>query len=117
MMVDDVLSHFGIPGMRWGRRKARAAAVAPRPAQRPHVPDELPVKRTKIRTSDMSDVDLRNAISRIQMEKQYAQLTAKEKTLGRKLAEEVLLGAGKQVATQYATKYLGEGVEALLKKK
>jgi hypothetical protein len=117
MMVNDVLAHFGIPGMKWGRRKARGSTVKSRVVRKPPSPGELPVKKSKLRTGDMSDDDLRKAIGRIQMEKQYAQLTAKEKSVGRKLAEEVLLGAGKQVATTYAAKYMGQGVEALLKKK
>lgn len=117
MMVDDVLTHFGIPGMRWGRRKARSAAPKKPPVRKPPTPDELPVPKKKIRTNDLSDADLRTAIARIQMEKQYAQLTAKKKSVGRKVVEEVLLNAGKQVATTYVAKYMDKGVASLLTKK
>lgn len=117
MTANDVLVHFGIPGMRWGRRKAKPGTTRkPRVVKKSTTVDDAPIKK-RVRVSDISDDDLRKAIARIQMEKQYAQLTAKEKSMGRKIVEEVLVGAGKQVATQYAAKYMGQGVEALLKKK
>jgi hypothetical protein len=129
MIEKDFLEHWGIKGMKWGRRKARA--TGPGTGHRPKAPIKAPIKvqkrdddhdaekpkKSPTKPHEMDDVQLRNAINRIQMEKQYAQLTAREKSLGRKFAEDVLLGAGKQVATQYAAKYMGQGVEALLKKK
>lgn len=126
MKGSDVLEHFGIKGMRWGKRKSRPTgpgtghhrASPPKVVRKPDEDDsqEKP-KKPPTRPHEMDDTQLRAAINRIQMEKQYAQLTAKEKSIGRKFAEEVLIGAGKQVATQYAAKYMGQGVEALLKKK
>lgn len=116
MTANDVLIHFGIPGMRWGRRKAKNTTSKPRVVKKSSTVDDVPIKK-RMRVSDVSDDDLRKAIARIQMEKQYAQLTAKEKGMGRKVVEEVLLTAGKQVATTYVAKYMGQGVEAMLKKK
>jgi hypothetical protein len=64
---------------------------------------------------DMSDKELRESINRLQMEKQYAQLTAKEKSYGRKLVENLLTESGKEIAKSYITKYGKMGIEAGVK--
>lgn len=64
---------------------------------------------------DMSDKELRESINRLQMEKQYAQLTAKEKSTGRKLIESLLTESGKEIAKSYITKYGKKGIEAGVK--
>ena len=67
------------------------------------------------KAKSMSDKELREAINRLQMEKQYAQLTAKEKSAGRKLIENLLTESGKEIAKSYITKYGKKGIEAGVK--
>lgn len=63
----------------------------------------------------MTDDELRKAINRIEMERKYATLTAKQKSKGRKLVEDIVGSAGKQVATKYTAKAMEKFVEKMLK--
>ncbi len=53
------------------------------------------------KASKMTDDELRKTINRMQMERQYAQLTSKEKSKGQKITEEILTGVAKQTATKF----------------
>ena len=50
------------------------------------------------------------------MEKQYKQLTSSEISVGRKFVQDVLTNAAKQTATNYASKYMTKGIDAVIKK-
>lgn len=63
----------------------------------------------------MSDEDLRKAVSRLNMEKQYKQLTEKQLSPGRKFVQDVITNAGKETAKKYVSKYMDKGVERLIK--
>ena len=58
--VDEYLMHYGVLGMKWGKRKARASNSS----------EQAPKKRR------MSNKELQSRIKRLKMEKEYAQLTA-----------------------------------------
>lgn len=63
------LAHYGVKGMRWGRRKGTSSSsdssVKTAKKVKPVTPD----------VKTMSDKELREKINRIQMEQQYAKLT------------------------------------------
>ena len=65
----------------------------------------------------MSDEELRRRINRLQMEKQYKQLTAKEKNKGQRFVEEILINAAKQTATSYVSKAMTKGIDKMIKKR
>ena len=67
-------------------------------------------------TKSMTDAELRQKINRLQMEKQYSQLTTKEKNAGQKMVNEILTNAAKQTATNYVSKALTKGIDELIKK-
>ena len=115
-MDNSYLAHHGIKGMKWGVRrtpeqlghrvKSASQKVKSKVTDRKKKTD--PVKQ-------MSDDELRKRINRIQMEKQYKQLTAKQTSAGQKFVKDVMVNAAKQTATQYASKAMVKGVEALIK--
>lgn len=79
--------------------------------------DNIPV-RTKLTPANprrLSDQDLSTAIKRLQMEKQYRELSAPEISAGRKILTDILVTSGKTVATQYVTHFMGKGVAQLTK--
>lgn len=82
---DDFLIHYGVPGMKWGKRKGASHNASPS-AMKTHTPFEKnpnknppPAKGvtdlSPKHVKRISDVELRNRINRIQMETQYKQLT------------------------------------------
>lgn len=107
--MDDVLKHYGIIGQKWGIRRT--------PAQLGHVTgskksgdsvDESPITKTPKKTpgksarkvSSMSDEELRQRISRLNMEEQYDNLVERQK----------------QRNTGVVKKLLGEAAESLGRK-
>lgn len=98
VLSEDELAHYGTPGMRWGKRKKKSSSGDSSEPARPDV-------------KKMSDDELRSAINRIKMEKEFAKLTAPEVNRGRKIVGELLLDVGKQQAKSY----LNRQVEAALK--
>ena len=106
-MNNNELYHYGIKGMKWGIRRT--------PAQLGHRPAKTTTSQRKSEMKKMSDTELRNRINRIQMERQYMQLTAPEVSAGKKFIKDVMVNAAKQTVTSYVSKYMNKGVEAVIK--
>lgn len=103
-MDDKSLYHFGVKGMRWGVRRSQS-----------QLGQTEKLRSDSKEISSMSDQELRNRINRLQMEKQYTQLTQKEKSAGRKFIESVLKNTAQQTASNYILKYMDKGVRFALK--
>ena len=99
---NNELYHYGILGMKWGVRRKRNKS------------SNVEVVTKKKSISELSDAELRQIINRHQMEKQYAQITAKEKSAGAKFVSDVLTNAAKQTATSYTAKYMAKGMDTLI---
>lgn len=112
IMNKGELMHYGVLGMKWGVRR-RQSTIKKSSNKTDSDPKESKVKKKKS-VSELSDTELRQAINRIQMEKQLAQLTAKEKSAGAKFVTDVLTNAAKQTATSYTAKYMAKGMDALI---
>lgn len=75
---DQFLEHYGIPGMKWGKRSSKKATAPSKQVATP-----FPKNRPAKGVTDLSpkpikqipDVELRQRINRIQMETQYKDLT------------------------------------------
>jgi hypothetical protein len=106
------IAHFGVRGMKWGVRKATTRGSTP-PSKRKPKEEPAAEKRQSLDMHAMSDTELRNAINRIKLQREYAQLTApppKEKSRGRQVVENIVYGsaeaAGKKVLTGALTNVL-----------
>jgi hypothetical protein len=149
----EFLEHFGIPGMKWGRRKrsneerdqahklakkytdSMDKKLAKKASDR-YLQDEIrtahklakkytdsmdkkaeksqreyekamghPDNQKKIeikrkRLKDMSNAELKELNNRLQLEKQYKDLTKGEKSAGRKFAEDILKEIGKELVKE-----------------
>jgi hypothetical protein len=102
-MAND-LKHVGILGMKWGRRKARSAS--PDTSSGDH---KTSSKLKKKKLSEMSNEELKTLTTRLQLERQYKDLTKADTSAGRKFISEVITGAGKQLASKYVAN-AGESV-------
>lgn len=69
------LAHYGVKGMKWGRRKDRSGSggSASRKSKRKAAAEAEILSQKKLKK--MSNKQLRERINRIQMEQQYAKLT------------------------------------------
>ena len=74
--VDEYLMHYGVLGMKWGKRKAKASNSS----------GQAPKKRR------MSNKELQARIKRLKLEKEFAQLTASPPKTSR--VEKLVKGAG-----------------------
>jgi hypothetical protein len=91
---EEALAHYGKKGMKWGKRTARTN-------ERKQANADKAAARAKTKT--MSNEELKQAIDRLKLEKEYKQLNAHEISAGQKLVMEILRDVGKQTAKSYVT--------------
>lgn len=99
-VLEAVISHHGTKGMKWGIRKKRAA----RPA----------FDKPAIRAKKLSDSDLKVAIQRMQLEKQYTDLSKKSSRSGGKYVLSLLESAGRTAVGVVAAGAAGKAVKKAL---
>ena len=120
-VVDDYLEHHGIKGMKWGVRRSEKQLTRAA-SKRDGSSDDSSgsssggsSSQTKTSTNDPSswtDAELRQRLQRVQMERQYANLTAptpEAKTFMRQTLEDT----GKELAKSYIKKGAQKGAEKL----
>jgi hypothetical protein len=108
---EDFLIHYGKKGMRWGVRTVPKRATSSSSSSKP-----------KKSAKSMTDQELKDAVSRMQLEKQYKQLSSETSTKTRgKRATEFLLKQGgditMSVMKQQTTNYLNNEISKAMKGK
>ncbi len=101
--MTNTLKHYGILGMKWGVRRTFEQLTRARGHSKT---DELHEDYKKAHTSksikSMSDAELRNRLNRIQMERQYSQLSESNVNKGKEYAQKIIK-AGTTIATVTTT--------------
>ena len=133
-MDSNYIEHHGIFGMHWGVRKnsgesgsSTSSSVKSHESnesdntkkslkKESDIDSKTSIKKT---ASNMSDDELRTVVNRINLERQYKDLTTpKESKYSLSgAAKDIVFNSAKNVATTYCTKYMTSGIEYLLKKK
>lgn len=102
--MGNYLVHYGVLGMKWGRRKSKAKKSSQSSSKRPTTISSTKKKsKKKVKIKELSDEDLQKKVNRLRLEKHYRDLKKDELSTGRKLAGEILYGAGKNVGISVAT--------------
>ena len=122
----DELYHYGVPGMKWGVRrdrrskgfkrtvskKAKAAKIRFQNTTGSRSSNALKAYRKKD-INKMSNKELQTAINRMNLERQYRNLTSRDFQMGSKIAKNILTYAGIPIAAvtlydRYMKRFPGE---------
>jgi hypothetical protein len=96
--ANDFLAHFGVLGMKWGKRKARPVSAEAR--QKANIKDR--VKKNKV--ASVSNADLQTAIRRMQLEQDFKRLKVNEQSGVTRWLSSTLLEIGKREVQTLAAK-------------
>lgn len=74
--LEEVLAHYGVKGMKWGRRKSDLGSLAPPSEDYTRVAGQRAVAKTS-GTRALSNKDLQEVITRMNLEQSYSRLNPK----------------------------------------
>jgi hypothetical protein len=98
-MTSKSFKHWGVKGMHWGVRKAHRNASE----------DFTTARSIQGKSVDeMSNQELKTLTTRLQLEKQFRDLTRTEKSTGRKLVDEILLDVAKEPVKAFVKRQSGQ---------
>lgn len=101
--VTDFLEHFGVKGMKWGKKKNPASADAAGSTQ-------TRVKAKRLGVHTISNHDLQAAIRRMQLEQDFKRLNVNEKSAATRWVSSTLLEIGKREVQQRVAKKVAGAV-------
>lgn len=119
-MEEQALVHYGILGMKWGVRRSKAELARARGKKTSDSGDDsddkkqTTAKRSKS-ISEMSDDELRKTVQRLQLEKQYRDLSPKQVSAGQKIVDKILKDVVVPAATEVGRNLLKEEFGKLAK--
>lgn len=100
-MNNKELMHYGVIGMKWGKRRARTQA--------PEYTNAKKLQKKKL--SELSNDELKTLNTRMDLESRNRQLKRQNIGTGKKVLIGILAAAGTQVAVSYVKKYMQKGVD------
>ena len=91
MTEEEYLAHFGVLGMKWGKRNAKTPQIAETPEQRrERVLKSTNAKELYDNRDLLSTIELTEKINRINTEKRLAELSASERTAKQQKIDKIL---------------------------
>jgi uncharacterized Fe-S cluster-containing MiaB family protein len=102
--VEDVLAHFGIKGMRWGKKKARPLSTEAK------VKAGVKEKVKKDKVGSVTNKQLQDAIRRMQLEQDFKRLSVNEKSGVARWLSSTMLEIGKREVQAYAAKKVAAAI-------
>jgi hypothetical protein len=133
--TEKFLEHFGVKGMKWGRRTSNIPAGETRAAQKKpgrrvtaeggrgvRAHEDAIRSATQRQIAKKSTVDalstkeLQELVNRMNLEQQYSKLAAGTVSPGRKFVNDLLINTAKQQATQVVNQQASSLIEKQMKK-
>lgn len=118
---EEYLKHFGIPGMKWGRRKARSTMKSvkkklrsPKKNQSDDYKKTTTLRKKKIH--QLSNAELKVINERLQLERSYKDLSSKDVSPGRKFAQDLLKDVGRETIRDVLKEGIKIGIKAVRKR-
>lgn len=104
--LDDILAHYGIPGMRWGIRRANPSADSPGRSEDSATAQAVKAKIKAGGKKSLSNAELKTYLERMDLEKRYVKGNPGPKDEAKKFVKDMLLQIGKEEAKKYAGKQI-----------
>lgn len=123
--TDDFLRHYGIPGMKWGRRKASkekpsynssvrvAGAPAPRASEDAKAANSYQQRAKAGGTAALSTKELQELVTRQNLEAQYSRLNPAPVSMGQKIIGDVMPLVGSAFMGQLAARKEHPGFQSV----
>lgn len=119
---EEFLAHFGRKGMKWGEHVFGTDRSGSSTHPDAHNTNLLKAKVQQHGTGSLSTSELQTLVTRLNVEKQYNNLSPHEVSLGRHVVSELLSETGtvgrnvaRQTVTEVSKKYAVQGLEAVIK--
>lgn len=115
MTEEEYLAHFGVLGMKWGKRKAQTPQIAETTEQRrERVLKSTNAKELYVNRDVLSTAEITERMNRIKTEKQLAELSAAEKSsMQEKIDKIVKIGS---TINDVYTAYNKPSIQAIISK-
>lgn len=122
-LIEDFLAHYGVLGMKWGRRRRRSASSSSPPMSSEAAKAlRLQTRAQTHGSKSLTNAELQQLVTRMNLENQYGRLNPQQVSTGRKVTHELLRQSGgiagnvaKTTVAAFAAKYAAQGVEHLIK--
>lgn len=113
------LYHYGILGMKWGRKKGATSDSTTVVRTRNSEDHDKKVLLKSRKASELTNDELQALSKRFQLEKQYKEIQKAERSMGKKFVDGIIDSVTKgatDTAMNYVKKQAGDVVEEILKK-
>lgn len=130
--IEDIIAHYGVKGMKWGKRKGdrpRTVTVTAAPGKRAKASGgynrvasadakaaaKLKQKAKASTTDALSNKELKALTERMNLEQRFSELNAKNASAGKKFVAQLLSQGGKQEASKFVNSQFAEVGKMLTK--
>lgn len=108
--IDDVLTHYGIKGMKWGVRRANPSGEKPASSSDHETAKAAKAKVKAGGLKSLSNDELKTYLERMDLEKRYKKGNPGPKEEATKFIKDTLLQIGKQEVGKYAAKQVAKAL-------